>query len=140
MIAWGPGRIPSARTSDQVWALWDVLPTLAELAGARPPDGIDGITMVASLTGRGRQRQHEYLYWEFYEEGSKQAVRMGWWKGVRQPMLTGKLELYDLKTDPGERHELSQRYPAISARLARLLDEAHTPSTVWRAPAEGSTR
>jgi arylsulfatase A-like enzyme len=140
MIAWGPGRIPAARTSDQVWAVWDVLPTLAELAGAKPPGGIDGVSMVASLTGRGRQRQHEYLYWEFYEQGSKQAVRMGWWKGVRQPMLTGKLELYDLKTDPGESHELSQRYPAIAARLARLLDEAHTPSAVWRAPAEGSTR
>lgn len=139
MIAWGPGRIPGGRTSDAVWALWDVLPTLAELAGTRPPDGIDGISMAAALTGRGRPRPHPYLYWEFYEQGSKQAVRTGRWKGVRQPMLTGKLELYDLRSDPGETHDLSRRQPAVAARLARLLDEAHTPSRIWKAPAEEST-
>jgi arylsulfatase A-like enzyme len=139
MIAWGPGRIPAGRTSDEVWALWDVLPTLAGLAGANPPARIDGISMVPSLTGRGTQRQHDPLYWEFYEQGTKQAVRMGRWKGVRQPMLTGKLEVYDLQTDPGERHDVATRHPGVAARLARLLDEAHTPSALWKAPAEGPT-
>ena len=137
MIVWGPGRIPAARTSDQVWAMWDVLPTLAELAGASAPAGIDGISMVPSLTNRGRQRQHDHLYWEFFEWGSKQAVRMGRWKGVRQPMLTGKLEVYDLQTDVSETRDVSGRHPKVAARLARLMDEAHTPSAVWRAPAEG---
>jgi arylsulfatase A len=140
MIVWGPGRIPAARTSDQVWALWDVLPTLAELAGASAPARIDGISMVPSLTGRGRQRQHDHLYWEFYEQGSKQAVRMKRWKGVRQPMLTGKLELFDLQTDPGETQDVSTRHPGVAVRLARLMDEAHTPSALWRAPAEEPTR
>jgi len=140
MIAWGPGRIPAGRTSDQVWALWDVLPTLAELAGARPPAGIDGISMVPSLRGRGRQRQHDHLYWEFYEQGSKQAVRMGRWKGVRQPMMTGRLEVYDLEADPGETRDVSSEHPDVAARLGRLLDEAHTPSALWRAPAEGPAR
>jgi arylsulfatase A-like enzyme len=140
MIAWGPGRIPAGRTSDQVWALWDVLPTLAGLAGANPPAGIDGISMVPSLTGRGRQRQHDSLYWEFYERGSRQAVRMGRWKGVRQPMLTGKFEVYDLQTDPGEKHDVAAGHPGVAARLARLLDEGHAPSALWRAPAEGPTR
>ena len=111
MIAWGPGRIPAARTSDQVWAMWDVLPTLAELAGASAPAGIDGISMVPSLTGRGRQRQHDHLYWEFFEQGSKQAVRTGRWKGVRQPMLTGKVEVYDLETDVGETRDVSADIP-----------------------------
>jgi arylsulfatase A len=140
MIAWGPGRIPAARTSDQVWALWDVLPTLADLAGAKAPAGIDGISMVPSLTGQGRQLQHDSLYWEFFEQGSKQAVRMGRWKGVRQPMLTGKLEVYDLETDPGETRDAATAQRGVAARLARLMDEAHTPSTLWRAPAEGPTR
>ena len=140
LIVRGPGRIPAARTSDEVWALWDVLPTLAELAGAKAPAALDGISMVPSLTGRGPQRPHESLYWEFYEEGSKQAVRAGRWKGVRRPMLTGKLEVYDLQADPGETHDVAARHPDVSARLVRLLDEAHTPSALWRAPAEEAAR
>jgi arylsulfatase A-like enzyme len=136
MIAWGPGRIPAGRTSDEVWAMWDVLPTLAALAGVRAPSGIDGISMVPSLTGRGRQRPHGALYWEFYEQGTKQAVRMGRWKGVRQPMITGKLEVYDLQTDPGESRDAAAGNREVAARLVRLLDEAHTPSALWRAPAE----
>ena len=136
MIAWGPGHIPAGRTSDEVWAMWDVLPTLAALAGVKAPSGIDGISMVPSLTGRGRQPPHGALYWEFYEQGTKQAVRMGRWKGVRQPMITGKLEVYDLQADPGETRDVAARNPGVAARLVRLLDEAHTPSALWRAPAE----
>jgi arylsulfatase A-like enzyme len=135
MIAWGPGRIPAGRTSDQVWAMWDVLPTLAGLAGANAPAGLDGISMAPSLTGR-RQQPHDALYWEFHEQGSKQAVRMGRWKGVRQPMLAGKLEVYDLETDPGETRDVAAINPRLAARLVRLLDEAHTPSALWKAPAE----
>jgi arylsulfatase A-like enzyme len=92
--------------------------------------------MVPSLTGRGRLRPHGALYWEFYEQGTKQAVRMGRWKGVRQPMITGKLEVYDLQTDPGETRDVAAGNPGVAARLVRLLDEAHTPSALWRAPAE----
>ena len=136
MIVWGPGRIPAGRTSDEIWAMWDVLPTLSTLAGAKAPVGIDGISMVASLTGRGRPRPHDALYWEFHEQGSKQAVRMGRWKAVRQPMLTGKLEVYDLVADPGETRDVAAANPGVAARLARLLAESHTPSALWRAPSE----
>ena len=138
MIVRGPGRIPAGRTSDEVWAMWDVLPTLAALAGAKTPAGIDGISMVPSLTGRGRPAPHAALYWEFYEQGSKQAVRAGRWKGVRQPMLTGNVEVYDLVTDPGETRDVAAGNREVAARLARLLDEAHTPSALWKAPAEQS--
>jgi len=138
MIVRGPGRIPAGRTSDEVWAMWDVLPTLAALAGAKTPADIDGISMVPSLTGRGRPAPHAALYWEFYEQGSKQAVRAGRWKGVRQPMITGNVEVYDLVTDPGETRDVAAGNREVAARLARLLDEAHTPSALWKAPAEQS--
>ena len=51
-------------------------------------------------------------------------------------MLTGKLEVYDLRTDPGETRDVAAGNREVAARLARLLDEAHTPSARWRAPAE----
>ena len=139
MIAWGPGLVPAGRTSDQLWALWDVLPTLAELAGTQAPAGIDGISMVPSLTGRGTQRQHDHLYWEFHEQGTAQAVRRGRWKGVRRPMLTGRVELYDLDADPGEQQDIAGRHPDVAARLTDLLDRARTPSALWRAPSESPT-
>lgn len=131
MIAWGPGWIPAGARSDQVWSFWDVLPTAAELAGATAPGGIDGISMVPALTGRGEQRDPEYLYWEFHERGTAQAVRDGYWKAVRQPMLTGPIELYDLQTDPGETSNLAARHPEIVERMRNFMAAAHEPSPIW---------
>jgi hypothetical protein len=65
---------------------------------------------------------------------------MGRWKGVRQPMLTGKLEVYDLLADPGETRDVAAGRPGVAARLARRLDQEHAPSALWRAPAEGPGR
>src|SRR5262249_61362592 len=42
MIARWPGRIRAGRVSDQVWAFWDFLPTVVELASAKAPPGLDG--------------------------------------------------------------------------------------------------
>jgi arylsulfatase A-like enzyme len=138
MIVRGPGRIPAGRTSEQVWAMWDVLPTVAELAEVKPMVPMDGISMVPALTGQGRQKQHDHLYWEFHEQGGKEAARWGRWKGVRQPMLTGKLEVYDLETDPGESRNVAAANPDVAARLTRVMDEARTPSPLWPVPGEGS--
>src|SRR5207245_6528193 len=83
MIVRWSGKIRPGTVSDQVWAFWDVLPTVAELAGAKAPPGLDGLSVVPALRGKGRQRQHEFLYWEFHEQGFQQGVRMGDWKAVR---------------------------------------------------------
>src|SRR5256885_12624791 len=51
MIANWPGRIAPGQVSDAVWAFWDFLPTAAELAGAKVPSGIDGLSMVPAILG-----------------------------------------------------------------------------------------
>ena len=51
MIARWVGTIPAGRVSNHPWAHWDMLPTLAELAGARAPDGLDGLSMTRALRG-----------------------------------------------------------------------------------------
>jgi arylsulfatase A-like enzyme len=136
MIARWPGRFPAGRTEERPWALWDVLPTLAALGGAAVPAGIDGVSMAPALTGRGTAPTRASLYWEFHEQGTSQAVRAGRWKGVRAPMVTGRLEVYDLEADPGETRDVAAANPVVADRLRRLLDEAHTPSVLWPAPAE----
>jgi arylsulfatase A-like enzyme len=118
-----PGRIPAGRVSDWPLAFWDFLPTAAELAGVAAPQGIDGISMVPALTG-GRQPQHEYFYWEFYERGFQQAVRMGNWKGVK-PKMSGPVELYDLEIDIGEKNDVAARNPGVVKKIESIMASAH---------------
>ena len=132
MLAWAPGRVPAARTSDHVWGMWDILPTIAALAGAPAPRDVDGLVMTRALTGRGTPPRHAYVYWEFYEQGSAQAVRLGRWKAVRKPMLTGPVELYDLQADPGERRDVAAAHPDVVRRAERAMREAHRPSELWQ--------
>jgi len=61
-IAYWPGTISPGRTSDHLSAFWDIMPTFAELAGIKPPAPIDGISMAATLLGKGEQKAHNYLY------------------------------------------------------------------------------
>jgi arylsulfatase A-like enzyme len=129
MIARWPGVIPAGRVSDHVWAHWDMLPTLADIAAARAPDGLDGLSMARALRGQA-QPSHTFLYWEFHERGFQQAVRMGRWKAVR--LKTGApMELYDLENDPREEHDVAARNPDVVARIDGYLKTARVPSERW---------
>ncbi|MBI4603746.1 MAG: sulfatase-like hydrolase/transferase [Planctomycetes bacterium] len=130
LIARWPGRIRAGSVSDHVAAFQDVLPTLAELAGAPRPAAIDGISLVPTLLGEGEQRRHEHLYWEIPSYGGQQALRSGRLKAVRKDIAKGggKLELYDLEADPGETRDLAAERPEEAKRLEALLRAARTPS------------
>ncbi len=135
MIARWPGKIKAGSTSDHVWAFWDVLPTLAELAGAESPKEIDGISAVPSLFGSeaaGREQEEpEFLYWEFHEgRASKQAARMGKWKGVRLAP-SAPIELYDLEADLGEQNDIAAQHPEIVSKITTYLDTERTESEHW---------
>jgi arylsulfatase A-like enzyme len=136
LIAWAPGRVPAGATSYHTGYAGDFMATFAEWAGMSPtalPDSLDSVSMVPSLLGRPeQQRAHDYLYWEFYYGGgTKQAVRKGRWKAVRQPMLTGEVELYNLQEDLSERRNVAPGQPAIVEEMKRIMSEAHTPSSLW---------
>lgn len=135
MIAWWPGRIEPGSQSDHIGYFGDLMATAAELAAVDAPEGLDSISFVPTLLGKPEdQKQHRYLYWEFYERGSAQAVRAGQWKAVRKPMLSGKTELYDLGADLGEQRDVSDRYPDVVAQMEALMAEAHVPSPRWQVP------
>lgn len=134
LVRW-PGQIAAGKTSDYVGAFWDVLPTLAELAGAkdRIPSGLDGVSFVPTLLGTGGQSQHSDLYWAFYERQGARALRMGKWKAVQQP-LHGSIQLYDLEADLGERSDIAVKQPEIVAEMRRRMDAAYAPSERWKFP------
>jgi arylsulfatase A-like enzyme len=129
MIARMPGTVPAGRVSTHIWAHWDMLPTLADFAGATPPQNLDGMSMRRALRGV-TQPDHEFLYWEFHERGFQQAVRMGRWKAVR--LKTGeRLELYDLIGDPFEQKNVAADRPEIVAKIEAWLKTARTESARW---------
>jgi arylsulfatase A-like enzyme len=137
MIARWPGVVPAGRVSDHVWAHWDVLPTLAELAGARAPGGIDGLPMARALRGEP-QPSHDFLYWEFHERGFQQAARHGRWKAVRLAP-DRPLELYDVVADPGETRDVAASHPEVVRRIEQYLAGARTESPLWPVEKDGAT-
>lgn len=133
MIVRWPGRAPAGVTSQYIGYLPDMMPTLSELAGVPPAPHHDGVSFVATITGKpAAQRKHEFLYWEFYENGWPQAVRIGDWKAVRKPMQTGPVELYDLSRDAAEEHDVAGEHPDLVARVRECMSQAHEPSELWK--------
>jgi arylsulfatase A-like enzyme len=128
IIRWR-GKVKAGSVSDQIWAHWDFLPTAAAIAGAKTPSGIDGISMLPALQGR-KQRSHDFLYWEFHERGFEQAVRMGDWKAVRHGTQSS-LELYYLKTDISEAHNIAAKHPDLVGKIEDYLKTARSDSAQW---------
>jgi arylsulfatase A len=129
-IVWWPEHIKAGSVSDFPCAFWDFLPTAAELARVPAPKDIDGISILPTLLGQEQTKRHEFLYWEFHENGFTQAVRMGDWKAVRFGM-DGPLELYNLKNDIGETKDVAGQNPQIVAKIAEYLKSARTADTNW---------
>jgi arylsulfatase A-like enzyme len=140
MIARWPGKIEAGSTSDFAGCFQDVMPTLAEIAGAtsKAPTDIDGVSLLPTLLGKAdQQKQHDYLYWAFYEGGAGQAVRFDHdsrtWKAVQQPYHS-PIRLYDLGKDIGEQHNLAADHPEIVQQAERLMASAYRPSDAWQFP------
>ena len=136
LIASWPGTIPAGTESDHISAHWDMLPTFLELAGEAIPDGLDGISLVPTLTASGDQNNHSHLYWEFYELGGRAAIRMGKWKAVRLNILRhpkAPIELYDLEADPAESNNLALTHPAIVDAMRQLFVSSRTEPAPLRA-------
>jgi arylsulfatase A-like enzyme len=143
LVRW-PGVVRPGSVSDHVTSAADILPTLAEVAGAAHllPAPIDGISFAPTLRGeRDRQQRHEFLYWEEageHQDIRQQAVRLGDWKAVRR-RPGAAWELYDLAQDPGEQHDVAADHAAALARIEAIAAAAHSPERIYGpTPREGA--
>ena len=134
-VAWWPGKINAGTSSSHIAAGWDLLPTLCELSGVVTPDGLDGVSFAPTLLGKPQnQKNRNFLYWEFHEQGGKQAVRMGKWKGVRLNVKddsNSPIELYDLSKDIGEEKNIASENPEIVRKIYLAMKESRFESAVF---------
>ncbi len=134
MIAWWPEKITPGRVTDHISAFWDFLPTACDVAGIEAPKDVDGISYLPVLLDR-EQKKHEYLYWEFFEQGGKQAVRKDNWKGVRLSVSEdpdAPVELYNLQNDLSETNNVSAENPDIVLMMDSIMKVARTESNYFK--------
>lgn len=135
IVSW-PAHIAEGSESDHISAFWDFMPTFNEILGNQFSESSkgDGISMLPTWLSVGQQKQHDFLYWEFYEQGGRQAVRSGKWKAVRYNLTSDRNslpQLYDLSNDTGEAHDLAGKHPAMAKKLSDIMKENHVPSPVF---------
>ncbi|QDU11467.1 Arylsulfatase [Gimesia aquarii] len=132
IVRW-PGTTPAGTVSDHIGYFGDLMATACELAHVPCPPDLDSVSFAPTIEGHPRkQKQHGFLFWEFYERGGKQAVRFGKWKAVRMPMFTGKTELYDLSKDLGEGNNVASQHPDLVSKIEEMMDQSHTPDPLWK--------
>lgn len=139
-IAWWPGKVEAGATSSHPSAIWDIMPTIADVTGAEVPENVDGISFLPTLLGSGKQETHESLYWEFHNNsgGHSQAVRFGdgerKWKAVRLYTKENRenppVELYDLASDLGEQKNLASQHPQLVKKALKLMESSRTRSRI----------
>ena len=147
IAAW-EGRIRPGSESSHPAAFWDIMPTFLEILeenGNKPGKAVkplchDGISILPELTGKGKQRKHGFFYFEFQEEGGKQAVIAGDMKLIRLNVSGGDdqvWELYDLKDDPSETANLletrhpDKKYRKAASKLRRIMQREHESNPAW---------
>jgi arylsulfatase A-like enzyme len=132
IVHW-PGHIQPGTTNDLLTTFVDFLPTAADLCGASAPQGMDGISILPTLLGLKQTALHDSLYFEIYEPYFQQAVRWGDWKGYRLG-TKATLELYNLKADPTEAHNVAAANPEIVKQIEAMMAAGHSPSPYFNAP------
>lgn len=136
IVKW-PNKVQPGTRSDLLSAFWDILPTFCDMAGTNVPEGLDGLSLMPTLVGNEQNQQlHKYLYFEFYEEGGKQAVVADNWKYVKLNVRQGKgakpiqTELYNLNDDRIECVDVANKHPEIVKMMEGYIAEGHTPFSV----------
>ena len=140
MIVRWPGKIAPGSHCDVPVSNIDFFPTFLDAAGVAVPRDkiVDGVSLMPLLTQTGSIKERP-LFWHFpiyLQGGSRESrdpkfrtrpgsvVRFGDWK-LHEYFEDGGLELYNLKDDLGEKHNVADKYP-------QKVRELHDMLKAWR--------
>jgi arylsulfatase A-like enzyme len=131
IISW-QGKVAEGKESNFPFAFWDYLPTFADILQTDIKGETDGVSILPTLLGEGKQRERDYFYFEFQEMGGRQAVIKGDWKLLHLDIRNGgEYELYNIASDPSENHNIIDQFPDISEELKTIMEEARTEDPDW---------
>lgn len=130
MIVRWPGHIAAGSETDLLSAHYDFLATLAEIGGVDVPKGKDSISYLPTLLGRPQPQTHDFVF--VYNKnkimGSSALMTGDGWKLVE--LKSGQeteYQLYNIKTDNEERHNLAAKYPErVDELTAVMLRESNS--------------
>ncbi len=125
VVRW-PGQVAPGTTSDYAGLTFDIFATALEVAGVPRPPSVDAMSLVPILRGAPPPTEPRELYFVRREGGpayggkSYEALIRGDWKLLQNSPYAG-LELYNLKDDPQEQHDLFAAQPKIARELQAAL-------------------
>ena len=139
MFRW-PGQIRAGSRCDYAGLNFDLFPTFLELAGVKPVQGLDAVSLVPVLKGEVIRQSRE-LYFVRREGGaayggkSYEAMIRGDWKLLQNDPFS-PLELYNLRDDPYEKNDLAATNKKIMHELtmALRLQIQRGGATPWQKP------
>ncbi|MHC4520729.1 MAG: sulfatase-like hydrolase/transferase, partial [Planctomycetota bacterium] len=137
IIRW-PDHVPAARVSNAIFSTVDFMPTLAELAGCEVPKDriIDGVDQTALLLGTSEAGARDHIY--YFCQNEMHGVRKGKWKlllpnrrryyNYVKDTGSSEMELYNLESDLGEKHNLAGQHPEIVSEMLELVRDFRWPA------------
>lgn len=128
-IVYWPGVTPAGSTSAEPIITMDFYPTILEVTGVAGDSAhngkVDGLSLSAVLRNPADQLDRDALFWHYPHYNPLIGVPYGTVRTRNYKLIEyfedQRLELYDLATDIGEKHDLSRAQPAMAARLRGLL-------------------
>jgi arylsulfatase A-like enzyme len=126
IVRW-PGVVEARSRCDQYVIIEDIFPTFLEMAGVSECEQIggviDGVSFVPLLKQTERFPADRPIYWHYpntYGQAPYSSIRQGDWKLIYH-YGSRKAELFNLRDDLGEQHNLADQQPEKADELVRKL-------------------
>ena len=146
LVRW-PGHIAAGKIVARPSISYDWLATFAEAAGVPAPARTDGVSLLPELAGQGNQRDHGYVYVEYFNDGKTpdyvdftpsnrgrrrnqmQAIRLGDFVGLRYDIKSpdDPFEIFQVVVDPKEKDNLASQMPDLEEIMETLVRQVRRP-------------
>jgi len=132
-IARWPGKIAAGKVDDtSLFSAVDLLPTFCQVAGVKLPSSYtpDGVSQMSTLLGKGKSKREKPLFWKYDSPWPAHKNTPDHWVSYAIVDQNWKLvanrdanymELYDISTDPYEKHDLKEEQPDVAKELLKKL-------------------